>query len=234
MKKKSIIALAIILTVLVIDQIIKIYIKTHFYLHESYEVTSWFYLAFTENNGMAFGVELFDKFLLTSFRIIAVAFFTYILAKFIRKDMVSMGFTIVMSMIIAGAMGNIFDCVFYGRIFTDSHGQVAQWADPANGLMGYGEWFRGLVVDMFYFPLFHFSWPEWFPHTREVIDWGWLSFTWPSWAPTCDREFVFFSPVFNFADAAISVGVFLMLVCYPKTFMSLMNNGEEEEKITEK
>ena len=87
---------------------------------------------------------------------------------------------------------------------------------------------------MFYFPLFHFSWPEWFPHTREVIDWSWLSFTWPSWAPTCDREFVFFSPVFNFADAAISVGVFLMLVCYPKAFMSLMNNGEEEEKIAEK
>ena len=229
MKKKGLIAIAIVLAILIIDQIIKIYIKTHFVLHESYEVTSWFYLAFTENNGMAFGVELFDKFLLTSFRILAVGVFSYLLMKFIKKNRVSMGFVIVMSMIIAGALGNIFDCIFYGKLFTDSYGHVAQWADPANGLMGYGEWFRGLVVDMFYFPLFHFSWPDFFPHTREVIDLGIFSFVWPSWAPTCDRDFIFFSPVFNFADAAISVGVFLLIVFYPKLFMTLVNSISDKE-----
>ena len=97
MNKKSITAIAIVLAILIIDQIIKIYIKTHFYLHESYEVTSWFYLAFTENNGMAFGVELFDKIFLTAFRIIAVVFFSILLRKFIKKNLVSTGFVIVMS-----------------------------------------------------------------------------------------------------------------------------------------
>lgn len=230
MNKKSIAAIAIVLAILIIDQIIKIYIKTHFYLHESYEVTSWFYLAFTENNGMAFGVELFDKIFLTAFRVIAVVFFSILLSKFIKKNLVSTGFVVVMSMIIAGALGNIIDCIFYGRLFTDSVGHVAQFADPSNGLNGYGEWFRGLVVDMFYFPLFHFNWPDWFPHTREVIELGSFHFTWPNWAPTCDREFIFFSPVFNFADAAISVGVFLMLVCYPKTFMGMLNEKEDEQE----
>ena len=228
--KKGIVAVAIVLAILIIDQIIKIYIKTHFILHESYEVTSWFYLAFTENNGMAFGVELFDKLLLTTFRIAAVGFFSYLLCKFIKKNLVSYGFVIVMSMIIAGALGNIFDCVFYGKLFTDSYGHVTQWADASVGLEGYGSWFRGLVVDMFYFPLFHFSWPEWFPHTREVMELGPLNFTWPSWAPTCDREFIFFSPVFNFADAAISVGVFFLLIFFPKSFMSLVNSAFDKEE----
>ena len=203
MKKKGIIALAIILTILVIDQIIKIYIKTHFYLHESYEVTSWFYLAFTENNGMAFGVELFDKFLLTSFRIIAVAFFTYILAKFIRKDMVSMGFTIVMSMIIAGAMGNIFDCMFYGEIFNNPYTPQAAHFVPWGE--GYGTVFEGMVVDMLYFPLFSFVWPEWMP---------WVGGSTSS----------FFDPVFNIADAAISVGILALLFFYHRYIMVLSDS----------
>lgn len=227
--KKGTLSIAIVLAILIIDQIIKIYIKTHFILHESYEVTSWFYLAFTENNGMAFGVELFDKFLLTSFRILAVGFFSYLLMKFVKKNLVTTGFVVVLSMVIAGALGNIIDCICYGRLFTDSYGHVAQWADAANGMPCYGEWFRGLVVDMFYFPLFHFSWPEWFPHTRELISLGPISFSWPSWAPTCDRDFVFFSPVFNFADAAISVGVVLLLLFYPKTFMSMVNSVLEKK-----
>ena len=222
--KKGYIAIAVVLAVLIIDQIIKIYIKTHFILHESYEVTSWFYLAFTENNGMAFGVELFDKYFLTLFRIAAVAFFSYLLAKAIKKNTVSMGFVIIMSMVIAWALGNIIDCVFYGRLFTDSIGHLAQWADSAKGLMPYGEWFRGLVVDMFYFPLFSFDWPEWFPHTREIVSWGGFEFMWPSWEPTCDREFIFFSPVFNFADSAISVGVICLLLFYSRTFMKMMNS----------
>lgn len=224
MMKKSILSITIVLAILIIDQIIKIYVKTHFVLHESYEVTSWFYLAFTENNGMAFGMELFDKLFLTAFRIIAVVFFSVILSKFIRKNMVSIGVVVVMSMIIAGAMGNIIDCVFYGKLFTDSYGHIAQFADSAAGLPCYGDWFRGRVVDMFYFPLFSWNWPEWFPHTREIIDWGWLTFQWPMWAPTCDREFIFFSPVFNFADSAISVGVISLLLFYPKTFKNLVDS----------
>lgn len=230
MRKKSLLAIAIVLAILVIDQIIKIYIKTHFILHESYEVTSWFYLAFTENNGMAFGVELFDKFLLTSFRIVAVIFFSYLLQKFIKKNLVSTGFVVIMAMIIAGALGNIIDCVFYGKLFTDSYGHVAQFA--TDGLDSYGTWFRGLVVDMFYFPLFHFDWPSWFPHTREVFSIGSLNFVWPSWAPTCDRQFIFFSPVFNFADAAISVGVVSMLLFFPKSFMEVLNSLNDKEKET--
>lgn len=234
MKKKGIIAIALILAILIIDQIIKIYVKTHFVLHESYEVTSWFYIAFTENNGMAFGLELFDKIFLTSFRIIAVGFFSMLLFKYIKKEIVTIGFTIVMSMVIAGAVGNIIDCIFYGTMFTDSYGHVAQWADPANGLEGYGKWFRGYVVDMFYFPLFHFSWPEWFPHTREIIELGGFHFVWPHWAPTCDRDFVFFSPIFNFADSSICVGVFLMLVCYPKKFLALLNTNDKESESKKK
>lgn len=222
--KKGYIAFAVVLAILIIDQIIKIYIKTHFILHESYEVTSWFYLAFTENNGMAFGVQLFDKYLLTFFRIAAVGFFSYLLAKSIKRKIVSTGFVVIMSMVIAGALGNIIDCVFYGRLFTNSIGQVAQWADSSTGLMPYGEWFRGLVVDMFYFPLFSFDWPEWFPHTREVVSCLGFDFTWPYWAPTCDREFIFFSPVFNFADSAISVGVVCLLLFYSKTFIKMMNS----------
>lgn len=223
--KKGLIATAIILAILVIDQIIKIYIKTHFVLHESYEVTSWFYLAFTENNGMAYGLEIFDKFVLTFFRIIAVGFFFYLLLKGIKNRIVGYGFLSVMSLVLAGALGNIIDCVFYGKWFTSSYGQVAQWADPENGIMPYGEWFRGLVVDMFYFPLFSFDWPSWFPHTREMVSLGGFGFMWPSWAPTCDREFIFFSPVFNFADSAICVGIFCLMVFYSKTFILMMNTA---------
>jgi len=227
MKNKGIIAIAIILAVLIVDQIIKIYIKTHFILHESVEVTSWFYLAFTENNGMAYGVELFDKLILTLFRIVAVVFFSMMLIKFIRKNLISYGLVIVLSMIIAGAMGNIIDCVFYGKLFTDSYGHVAQWADPANGILGYESWFNGRVVDMFYFPLVHFDWPDWFPKTREVVDIAGFNVTWPSWAPTSDRQFIFFSPVFNFADAAISVGVGILLLFFPKSFTALLNSDKE-------
>lgn len=232
-KKKSIIALAIVFVVLVIDQAIKIYIKTHFVLHESVEVTPWFYLVFTENNGMAYGMELFDKLALTTFRIVAVVFFTVLLCKFIRRDVIRWGLVITMSLIIAGAFGNIIDCVFYGRLFTDSYGHLAQWADPANGLEAYGTWFKGRVVDMFYFPLIHFDWPDWMPRTHEIMNIGNLSFRWPSWAPTSDRQFIFFSPIFNFADSAITVGVIVLLLFYPKSFSALLNTEEENDNDAE-
>lgn len=214
MKQKTIAAILIMLAIIVIDQLIKIYIKTHFVLRESYEVASWFYLSFIENNGMAYGMEIGSKVVLTSFRIVAVAAFGWFLFQRIRKSEAPWLFVVTMSMVVAGAIGNIIDCIFYGRWFTDSYGRVAQWADETEGLMPAGEWFQGRVVDMFYFPLISFEWPASFPRIHEMVTLCGLSFRWPSWMPCSDEPFMFFKPVFNFADAAISVGVALLLLMY--------------------
>lgn len=216
MKQKSLLAWAIVLLVVIIDQIIKIYVKTHFYLYESVEVTSWFYISFIENNGMAFGLELVDKYLLTTFRIVVVGFFIYILRRFIRQG-ITTGFLVCVSLIIAGALGNIIDCIFYGQLFTDSSRQIAQ-CTLTTGLEGYQPWFKGRVVDMFYFPLIRFDWPQWVPMAGEMVQWGPLSFRWPDWLPCSDESFMFFRPVFNFADAAISVGFACILLFYRKFF----------------
>lgn len=212
-KGKGQLWLAVLLVVLIvaIDQIIKIYIKTHFVLHESYKVTSWFYLSFIENNGMAYGMELGSKMWLTLFRIVAVVFFSWFLWSRIRQQKCTNTFVVSMAMMIAGAIGNIIDCVFYGRWFTDSIGHVARWADASHP--GYGEWMYGKVVDMFYFPLIHFNWPDWVPRSGQLMDWG-LRFYWPDWMPCSNEPFMFFKPVFNFADAAISVSVGVLLILY--------------------
>ena len=213
--------------IVIADQIIKIYVKTHFALRESVEVTPWFYLSFIENNGMAYGMEFVDKYILTVFRMLAVGVFSWMLYKVL--DRVKMGFVVVVALIIAGALGNIIDCVFYGQLFTDSYGHVAQWT-PGTGLEGYAPWFRGKVVDMFYFPLVHFWWPEWVPAAGETLNIQLLTFnfqySWPDWLPCRDEPFEFFKPIFNFADAAISVGVALLVLCYYKT----LNRLQEEEK----
>lgn len=214
MKQKTVTALLIFLAIVVIDQLIKIYIKTHFILRESYEVASWFYLSFIENNGMAYGMEIGSKLVLTFFRIVAVIAFGGFLLQRIRKNEAPWFFVVNMAMIVAGAVGNIIDCVFYGRWFTNSYGQVAQWTDSAPGLEPAGEWFQGKVVDMFYFPLIRFNWPDSFPRTEELVNWFGFSFRWPEWLPCSDEPFLFFKPVFNFADAAISVGVALLLLMY--------------------
>ena len=214
MKQKTVTAIVIMLAIIVVDQLIKIYIKTHFVLRESYEVASWFYLSFIENNGMAYGMEIGSKLLLTSFRIVAVGVFGWFLFSRIRKGEAPWLFVVNMAMIVAGAVGNIIDCVFYGRWFTSSVGRVAQWADEAAGLMPAGEWLQGRVVDMFYFPLIRFDWPESFPSTGEAVSWLGQTFPWPNWLPTSDEPFMFFKPVFNFADAAISVGVAMLLLAY--------------------
>jgi len=214
-KGKGQLWLAILLTILIvaIDQYIKIYIKTHFVLHESYKVTSWFYLSFIENNGMAFGVELGSKIWLTLFRILAVIAFSWFLWSRIKEQKSSYFFVTSMAMVIAGAIGNIVDCVFYGRWFTNSIGHVAKWADSSVGLNPYGDWLYGRVVDMFYFPLIHFEWPGWVPRSGDLLDWG-IRFYWPDWMPCSNEPFMFFKPVFNFADASISVGVFFLVVAY--------------------
>jgi len=229
-KQQGVLAIGLFLALVVIDQIIKIYIKTHFCLRESVEVTSWFYLSFIENNGMAYGMEFVDKYLLTAFRIILSIGFSWALYRAISRRLVSTSFVVVVSMILAGAVGNIIDCVFYGRWFTDSFGHVAQWANESAGLLPQGEWFKGKVVDMFYFPLIHFNWPDTFPMTGEAMEWLGISFRWPSWLPTSDVPFMFFKPVFNFADSCISVGVVLLILFFRSDFARLENLFDKKKK----
>ena len=184
--KKSIL---LILAVIIVDQISKIWIKTNFELGESIRVTSWFYIYFIENNGMAFGMEFFNKIFLSLFRIVAVGAIGYAIYYFIKKKY-TFGFIACVSLIFAGAFGNIIDSTFYGLIFSDSYGQVATLF-PAGG--GYAPIFQGKVVDMLHFPLFTF--PEWVPFLGGGV---------------------FFSPVFNLADSAITIGVACLLIFYRK------------------
>lgn len=184
----------IIVLVLLVDQTLKIWIKTHLVLHDSIRITDWFYLFFTENNGMAFGIELFDKLFLTLFRIAAVAGLFWYVFRIISKENTRTGYLVCIAMIIAGAMGNIIDCLFYGLIFDHSFGQLATLF-PASG--GYGSFFYGKVVDMLYFPLIDTHWPNWMPFVGG-------------------DPFVFFRPIFNIADSSISVGIFILLLFYRK------------------
>ena len=199
MRSKGIVATLIILLVIVIDQSLKIWIKTHFYLGEDYKIFSWFYLYFIVNNGMAFGMEFGSKLLLTLFRIVAVAFLIWYIVRTYRIPKVPMGYVVSLSLITAGAAGNIFDCVFYGLIFNNPMPPEVASIFPAGG--GYAEIFHGRVVDMLYFPLFSFTWPGWMP---------WVG----------GHEFLFFQPVFNIADAAITCGIFVLILFYHKYILS--------------
>lgn len=192
---KAWIATAIILLVIIIDQLIKIWVKTSMYWGEDIEIFSWFHLRFVQNNGMAFGMELGSKLFLTLFRIVAVGCLIWIIYCLCHSDRYPKGFVACVALITAGAAGNIFDCLFYGEIFTNPFppvvAQFVPWGD------GYSTLFHGLVVDMFYFPLFSFDWPEWLP----IIG---------------GKTFSFFDPVFNFADAAITVGMAILIIFYSK------------------
>lgn len=185
---------AIILLLLFLDQAFKIWIKTHMQLHEHIDIFPWFQIYFTENPGMAFGWEILDKWLLSVFRIIAVTIIAYYIFTLIKRNY-SFGYIVSMAFIFAGALGNIIDCVFYGIIFDESYGQIATFL-PENG--GYATLLHGKVVDMLYFPLIKTILPEWIPI------WG-------------GEEFVFFRPIFNIADSAICIGVFILLIFYRRT-----------------
>ncbi|RIY38179.1 lipoprotein signal peptidase [Capnocytophaga canis] len=198
-------AIFIILAILIIDQVSKIYIKTNFILNESVDVFSWFKIYFIENNGAAWGAEIpgvYGKLALTLFRIFAVFGIGYWLISSIKKQRHPI-LIISISMILAGALGNIIDSVFYGVIFDHSYNNVATLFSE----QPYGTWFHGKVVDMFYFPLIDTTLPEWLPI------WG-------------GNRFQFFEPVFNVADSAICVAVGLLLMFNKKAF-------PKEEKITE-
>ena len=188
--RKIWIVIAIIFLLLLIDQSTKIWVKTHMQLHEHIDVFSWFQIYFTENPGMAFGLEIIDKWLLSVFRIIAVTAIAYYIFTLIKRNY-SLGYITCIALIFAGALGNIIDSVFYGVIFDHSYGQVATFmADE-----GYGTVLHGKVVDMLYFPLIQTTLPDWVPV------WG-------------GEHFVFFRPIFNIADSAICVGVFILLVFF--------------------
>lgn len=199
-KKQIVIAVGISLTAILIDQIIKIWVKTNMHMHEMIEITSWFKIFFTENQGMAFGMEIMDKIFLTLFRIFAVAFLIYILSKNIKKGINNV-FLVCLSFILAGAIGNIIDCLFYGLVFNNPPAPIV--ADFVPWGTGYDSLFYGKVVDMFYFPLVEWTWPEWLP----VIG---------------GENFIFFSPIFNFADACISCGVIAMLLFCRKQLQELL------------
>ena len=200
----------LILVVLIIDQALKIWVKTHMNYDDSIAILgqSWAKLRFVENDGMAFGIELggvYGKYILSLFRIIAVIFLLTYLRK-LTKSKASMGLLISFSLVLAGAIGNIIDSAFYGMIFSESpyHGGIATLF-PVEG--GYSSFLRGKVVDMFYFEIARGYFPAWFPFWQG-------------------EEYVFFRPVFNVADAAITTGVLSILFFYRRFFSHL----EEEEK----
>jgi len=196
------------LAVLVIDQIIKIWIKLHMTIGQEIAVAGdWFKLLFIENNGMAFG--WLDggglKLALSIFRILAVIFLCIVLVRLSRKSDVRFGVLFGLSLIIAGAMGNIIDSIFYGRIFSESTYTQIATLFPEGG--GYASVLHGKVVDMFYFPIINIG--------RESASWL------PDFFFGPDERFIFFRPIFNFADAAITVGVFYMILFQWKWLKSL-------------
>lgn len=197
-RKLTFLSVAIILCVLAIDQAIKLWVKTHMYLGESIEVTSWFQLRFIENNGMAFGWELGGKYLLTSFRILMIPVIGWIIWKQIRNRKASTGLIVCLSLILAGDVGNVCDCLFYGEIFNQpapyAVAQFVPWGE------GYSSMMLGRVVDMFYFPLFEWNMPQW----------SWLDKV--PLLPNAGEHCVFFSAIFNFADAAISCSIITLLL----------------------
>jgi signal peptidase II len=199
---KGLWAIIVILLILLADQALKIWIKTHLMLYEDIRITDWFLLRFVENNGMAMGIEVGGKIFLTAFRLAASVLIIYYLYTLIKRKY-KLGYILCVSLIFAGAVGNILDSIFYGVIFTDSPVYNLDLPHQAAALFppegGYSTWFHGRVVDMFYFPLFEFRWASWIPFVGG-------------------QEFLFFRYIFNVADASISVGIFILLLFYRKTF----------------
>jgi signal peptidase II len=201
-------AVLVILAILLIDQAIKIWVKTSMTLHESIHITDWFYIAFIENNGMAFGMQLGSKIVLSLFRVFAIALLGYYIWLEVKRQ-AKTGYIFLLSMVLAGAAGNLIDCMFYGLMFNASSPYYLSYFVPFG--TGYAPFLMGKVVDMFYFPLIETDWPQWVPFVGG-------------------DHFIFFSPVFNFADACISVSVVWLLLFYRKEISSISLSKKVAEK----
>ncbi len=207
-----IVSAVVVLLILSIDQWIKLWVKTHMCLGEKIKFADWAYIAFTENKGMAFGLEFVGTLLLCCFRIAAVGALVWLVLKITKSSFAKWGFVILLSMVLAGATGNIIDNIFYGLMFDDSN-----FFEPARLVAlgeGTGSLFEGRVVDMFYFPMIDTTWPQWMPLVGGT-------------------SFVFFSPIFNFADASITTGGVLLVACYYKTLNRLFSRSSKQDNHTE-
>ncbi len=197
---------------MLIDQVLKIWIKTHMHLGEEYHmIGNWFIIHFTENNGMAFGMEFAGrtgKLTLTIFRIFAIGALGWYLNSLIKKN-VKFSLILSISLILTGALGNIIDSVFYGELFSaSSYFQVATFL-PEGG--GYSGIMYGKVVDMFYFPIITTHYPNWFPFVGG-------------------NDFIFFRPVFNIADSAITIAIFILIFFHRDLFKK---DGHKTEVLRE-
>lgn len=205
-RKTAWLVAVIIALVIIADQWLKIYIKTSFYLGEDLKIFPWFHLLFVQNPGMAFGWTMGSKLALTLFRFVATIFGFWYLRQLLKRPAAGTGVCVCVALILAGAIGNLIDCTFYGLIFNNPAPPATATLFPSAG--GYAPMLHGQVVDMLYFPLFSFYWPGWMPFVGGDY-------------------FEFFHPIFNLADAAVSVGV-IALICFYSGRLSLKDDNASE------
>ena len=193
------VAVLLLVFILVADQVSKILVKTNMTIHESIEIFSWFKILFIENNGMAYGMEIGSKLLLSLMRVLLIGVLSVYLVREI-KEKARWGYIVCLVMVVAGAIGNMIDGMFYGLIFDESTPYTVSELVPFGS--GYPSFMTGKVVDMLYFPIINTTWPEWVPMVGG-------------------EGFIFFSPIFNIADSSISVGVVALLIWYRKELAEL-------------
>lgn len=199
---------AMVVLLLVVDQIIKIYVKTHFCLGESVRITDWCYIEFIENNGMAWGMSFINKMCLSLLRTAAIVALIWYIRRLIKQSTCRPLYIYMVALVLAGAIGNMIDSIFYGLIFNASSPYYTSYFVPFGS--GYAGFLTGKVVDMFRFPFFTIIWPAWIPFFGG-------------------HEFTFFDPVFNFADACVTVGV-LSLLIFCRKELEHLGGGDDEEK----
>lgn len=193
------VAVLLLVLILLADQVSKILVKTNMTIHESIEIFSWFKILFIENNGMAYGMEIGSKLLLSMMRVLLIGVLSVYLVREI-KEKARWGYIVCLVMVVAGAIGNMIDGMFYGLIFDESTPYTVSELVPFGS--GYSSFMTGKVVDMLYFPIINTTWPEWVPMVGG-------------------EGFIFFSPIFNIADSSISVGVVALLIWYRKELAEL-------------